>query len=422
MWTRRALLKAGGVTLFSAGVGGIGPSFLTRTALAAPESGALRRRKVLVTIFQRGAMDGLMAVPPLGEPRLKKLRPRLAMSASRRGGDEALIDLGVDYGLHPSFQPLTEFWREDRLAIVHAVGSPDPTRSHFDAQDYMETGTPGRKGTASGWLNRVSGLLGHEPTPFRSVAMSPALPRSLYGPEPALAVTDLADFQVRLPGSRRGAKVAGEGFEALYAEASQELLRDTGNETFEAVEMLERMNPARYRPARGVTYPRSPLGESMKQIAFLIKSDVGLEIAFAESGGWDTHVQQGTNNGSFAQRSRDLATSVQAFWKDLGSYQDDVILMTMTEFGRTVRENGSGGTDHGHGSCLFVLGNSTHGGIVHGDLPSLDPDALHEGRDLPVTTDFRAVFAEVAGQHLRIDDDATMFPGWQGGRISLLES
>jgi uncharacterized protein (DUF1501 family) len=283
----------------------------------------------------------------------------------------------------------------------------------------METGTPGRKGTASGWLNRVSGLLGHEATPFRSVAMSQALPRSLYGSEPALAVTDLADFQVRLPGSLRASQAAGKGFEALYAEASQDLLRDTGSETFEAVEMLDRLNSARYRPAPGADYPRSPLGKSLQQIAMLIKSDVGLEVAFAESGGWDTHVRQGTSNGSFAQRSNDLAASIGAFWVDLGPFQDDVVLMTMTEFGRTVRENGSGGTDHGHGSCLFVLGNGVEGGIVHGDLPSLDPDTLHEGRDLPVTTDFRAVFSEVAGRHLEIADDSTMFPGWKGGRMPL---
>ncbi len=421
MWSRRALLKAGGVTLFTAGISGSGPSFLTRTALAASEPGSLQRRKVLVTIFQRGAMDGLMAVTPLDEPRLKKLRPRLAMSASRRSGEETLIDLDVGFGLHPTFKPLETFWSEDRLAIIHAVGSPDPTRSHFDAQDYMETGTPGRKGTVSGWLNRVSGLLGHEATPFRSVAMTQALPRSLYGPEPALAVTDLADFQVRLPGSRRASQAAGKGFEALYAKASQDLLRDTGTETFEAVEQLAKLNPSRYRPARGAEYPRSPLGQSLRQIAMLIKSDVGLEVAFAESPGWDTHVQQGTSNGSFAQRARDLAASIRAFWVDLGSYQDDVVLMTMTEFGRTVRENGSGGTDHGHGSCIFVLGNSINGGIVHGDLPSLDPDALYEGRDLPVTTDFRSVFSEVAGGHLQIEDDSTMFPGWSGGRLPLFK-
>lgn len=422
MWTRRALIKAGGLTLFAAGVGGPGPLFLGRTALAAPGPGTQQRRKVLVTVFQRGAMDGLMAVTPLDERRLKSLRPRLAMSASRRAADAALIDLGVDFGLHPGLSPFEQLWKEKRLAVVHSVGSPDPTRSHFDAQDYMETGTPGRKGTPSGWLNRVSGLLGHEATPFRSVAMTPALPRAMYGTEPAIAVTDLADFQVKVPGSRGVPEVAGKGFEALYAQASQDLLRDAGSETFEAVDMLENLEPSRYRPANGARYPQSTLGQSLRQVAMLIKADVGLEVAFAESGGWDTHVQQGTENGTFAQRARDLSLSIAAFWTDLGAHQDDVVLMTMTEFGRTVRENGSGGTDHGHGSCMFVLGNAVDGGRVHGDFRGLDSDALYEGRDLPVTTDFRALFAEVAGQHLKITDDQEMFPGWTGGRIPVMRT
>ena len=422
MWTRRALIKAGGLTLFAAGVTGPGPLFLSRTAVAAPGPQPFHRRKVLVAVFQRGAMDGLMAVAPLDERRLRKLRPRLAMSASRKAGDQALIDLGVDFGLHPGFAPFERLWTEKRLAIVHAVGSPDPTRSHFDAQDYMETGTPGRKGTPSGWLNRVSGLLGHEATPFRSVAMTPALPRAFYGDEAALAVTDLADFQVKLPGARRLSSEADQGFEALYSQASQDLLRDTGAETFEAVDLLKKLHPAQYRPANGATYPKSPLGESLRQVALLVKSDVGLEIAFTETGGWDTHVQQGTSEGSFAQRASDLSRSVQAFWTDLGTYQDDVILLTMTEFGRTVRENGSGGTDHGHGSCMFVLGNSVRGRQVHGDFPGLDSEALHEGRDLPVTTDFRALFSEVAGQHLGVTDDQEMFPGWTGDRIPLLKT
>ena len=397
MLTRRLFLKSGGVALFALGAG---PQFLTRTALAAQG-----RRKVLVTIFQRGAMDGLMAVTPLSED-LRTLRPRLAMGA------KDLVDLGVDFGLHPAFEPLLPLWKEQRLGIVHAVGSPDSTRSHFDAQDYMETGTPGRKGTPSGWLNRAVGLLGHEGTPFQAVAMTSALPRSLYGDAPALAVRDLADFR---------APSAGQSFEALYKETSQKVLRDTAGDTFQAMDMLTPEKIARYRPANGAEYPTSPLGQALRQIALLIKSDVGLEVAFAESGGWDTHVQQGTVNGSFARQARDLAQSIHAFWTDLGpSWQDDVLLSTMTEFGRTVRENGSGGTDHGHGSCLFVLGNQVQGGRVHGNFPGLD--ALYEGRDLPVTTDFRAVFCELAGRHLGIKEDGKLFPGWAGKRLPLLRA
>ena len=420
MWTRRVFLKAGGIALFTAGAG---PRFLERAALAAPAPAAHRRRKVLVTIFQRGAMDGLAAVSPLDESVMKALRPRLGMSAARaaRSADPAgpaLLDTGAGFGLHPSFAPLLPLWREKRLAIVHAVGSPDPTRSHFDAQDYMETGTPGRKGTPSGWLNRAVGLLGHDATPLRAVAMTPALPRSLYGEAPALAVTNLADFHLKMPGA--GTQVvaaAGQGFEALYGETSQGLLRSTGGETFEAVEMLSDAQIAGYRPAPGADYPQSPLGNALKQIALLVKADVGLEVAFAESNGWDTHVQQA---GTFARQAADLARSIAAFWTDLGTHQDDVLLSTMTEFGRTVRENGSGGTDHGHGSCLFVLGNRVQGGRVHGDFPGLDAKALYEGRDLPVTTDFRAVFCELAGKHLGIARDQELFPGWTGRRLPLL--
>lgn len=427
MWTRRAFLKGGGIALFTLGAG---PRFLARTALAAqgPRGlGSQARRKVLVTLFQRGAMDGLMAVPPLEqEAALRSLRPRLAMSAARRAAraekNQAVADLGVGFGLHPAFAPLLPFWKERRLAIVHAVGSPDPTRSHFDAQDYMETGTPGRKGTPSGWLNRAVGLLGHEGSPFRAVALTPALPRSLYGDAPALAVTDLAQFRVRLPGAEKVAGAAGEGFEALYHQTSEELLRDTASDTFRALDLLTPEEIGSYRPAHGARYPQTPLGQALRQIALLIKADVGLEVAFAESGGWDTHVQQGTTTGSFARQAADLAASIHAFWTDLGpAHQDDVLLTTMTEFGRTVRENGSGGTDHGHGSCLFVLGGRVDGGKVHGRFAGLSKEALHEGRDLPVTTDFRAVFCELAGRHLGIQDDAKLFPGWTGGRVPLLK-
>jgi uncharacterized protein (DUF1501 family) len=341
------------------------------------------------------------------------------MSGARAEGDRALIDLGTGFGLHPAFEPLLPLWKEKRLGIVHAVGSPDPTRSHFDAQDFMETGTPGRKGTPDGWLNRAVGLLGHEGSPFRAVAMTPSLPRSLYGGEPAIAVTNLADFKVQLPGADRTAAVAGHGFEALYEQTSPGLLRDTGGETFRAVHMLSAAEIERYKPADGADYPKTPLGNALRQIALLVKSDVGLEIAFAESAGWDTHVQQAP---SFSRQALDLARSIQAFWTDLGAFQDRVVLTTMTEFGRTVRENGSGGTDHGHGSCLFVVGNAVDGGKVHGSFPGLAEGALYEGRDLPVTTDFRSVFCELAGKHLGVKDDAKLFPDWTGRRIPLLKA
>ncbi len=422
MWSRRAFLKGGGIALFAIGRSGAGPAFLQRAALAAVPPRAPGRRKVLVAIFQRGAMDGLAAVPPLDEQRwLERLRPRLAMSAARAAGEARLLDLRVGFGLHPALAPLLPLWQERRLAVVHGVGSPDPTRSHFDAQDYMETGTPGTKSTASGWLNRVCGQLGHEAAPLRALALGGPLPRSLYGPEPALAVRSLRDLELSLPGgAARATEAVGQGFEALYEQTSESLLRGTAAESFEAAEILKRLGPESYASKAAGGDSAGTLGRSLRQIAALIRAEVGLEVAFAEVGGWDTHVQQGGESGSFAWRAGELATALAAFWEGLGPYRDDVTVLTMTEFGRTVAENGAGGTDHGRASCLFVLGPTVDGGKVHGTVASLDPDALYEGRDLPVTTDFRAVFSEVAGKHLGITDDRVLFPGWNGERMPLL--
>ena len=435
--SRRAFLKASGIGMISLGAGslGLGPQFLSRVALAAPGPGANQRRKVLVTIFQRGAMDGLMAVPPLEGRELSRLRPNLAMSAARSSGDAAVLELGSGFGLHPSLAPLGRLFEEGRLSVVHAVGSPDPTRSHFDAQDYMESGTPGNKGTRSGWLNRVVGELGHEGSVLRAVSMTQALPRSFYGDESAVALTRLDELALGSSGgSLRGRRSdamsdggryqAERGFEALYRDAQQQLLRDTGSDSFEALDLLDGLDAQAAWRQSGGSYPDSELGRSLFQIALLIKARIGLEVAFAESGGWDTHVRQGTNNGSFARRARDLAQAVAAFWSDLGEHADDVVLMTMTEFGRTARENGSGGTDHGHGSCLFLLGHQIESGVF-GRLDCFEPgslaDSLYEGRDLPVTTDFRSVFAEVAARHLGVDDRAAIFPGFQGSAAEAVQ-
>lgn len=416
MITRRAFLRSGTVAVFAAGFGG-SPLFLNRAVAA-----TTKNKKVLISIFQRGAMDGLMAVTPFNDPLLKKLRPRLAMSAAQSEGDKALIDLDGTFGLHPALSSFKNLFFDKRLAVIHGIGSPDTTRSHFDAQDYMETGTPGNKGTQSGWLNRVSGLMGHETTPFQSVAMTSALPRSLYGNNPSLAIADLNDFKVNVKNSRQFANTAAKSFEELYHQTSQQLLGSAGTESFEAIDMLSKVTKQKYVPANNAEYPNTPLGKALKQLAQLIKADVGLQIGFAESGGWDTHVQQGTVNGTFAQRARDLSGSIEAFWTDLGErYHDDVVLMTMTEFGRTVHENGSGGTDHGRGSCMFVLGNFVDGGKVHGSLAELHREELSQRRDIPVTTDFRSLFSEVAGKHLGFTNDAIVFPEWNGKRIELMK-
>jgi uncharacterized protein (DUF1501 family) len=413
MLSRRAFLSSGGLALLATGVGGV-PSFLTRAASATP-SDLFRRRKVLVTVFQRGAMDGLAAVQPLSDPHLARLRPTLALDPRRQ-----LVDLDGRVGLHPALSPFADLYREGRLGVVHGVGSPVATRSHFDAQDFMETGRPGDKRADTGWLNRATGLLGHEPaTPFQAVALTPALPLSLRGEAPALAVAKLEDFGVLASGALAA---TGESLEALYAETAGDLLSDAGREGLDAARLLEEARLDRYRPENGAEYPRSELGESLRQIAQLIKADVGLEVAFAEAGGWDTHARQGSDTGSFARRAADLARSVAAFWTDLERYQDDVVVLTMTEFGRTVAENGTGGTDHGRASAMFVLGNAVRGGEVHGRPLVLDPDALEDGRDLPVTTDFRALFAGVAGPHLGIATGDALFPGWSGQPIEIVRS
>ncbi|MCP3961558.1 MAG: DUF1501 domain-containing protein [bacterium] len=413
MWNRRIFLRAGGLALFSVGVG---PRFLDRLALAADSTG---RPKTLVSIFQRGAMDALMAVPPLDqEAELGKLRPRLAMSAARSTGGH-VIDLNQRFGLHPAFAPLLPLWTDGRLAVVHGVGSPNPTRSHFDAQDYMETGTPFRKGTPSGWLNRVASRVAAT-SPFSAVSITPELPRSLYGDSPALAVADLADLELRLREPRKLVTRTREHLEVLYEEGTEGLLENRGGAMFDALRLISRQEIDAYRSERGAAYPSSKLGQSLLQIAYLIKAGVGLRIACAESEGWDTHVSQGTLHGPFARQASDLARSIAAFWNDIEAFHDDVVVLTMTEFGRTVKENGSGGTDHGHGSCLFALGNQVDGGQVYGKVPVLERENLFEGRDLPVSTDFRAVFSEVTGRLFDLARDETIFPGWDGSRLPLL--
>lgn len=412
--TRRFLLRSGALTFLSVGVG---PRFLGRLALASPDS--TPRPRVLVAIFLRGAMDGLMAVPPINALELRRLRPNLAMSAAR-GAESPLVDLDGRFGLHPAFAPLLPFWIDGRLAIVHAVGSPHPTRSHFDAQDYMETGTPGRKGTTSGWLNRLAARVGGARTALDAVALSSRVPRALQGDHPALAIEDLARF-VRPTSESRVGEDLGLDLDSLFLDEASGLLRQRSREMLDATRVLSQTDIERTRRERGGRYPGTPLGDALLQIGHLVRAGVGLRVACAESNGWDTHADQGTVDGPFHSGASDLASSIAAFWEDLGPYQDDVLVMTMTEFGRTVAENGSEGTDHGHGSCLFLLGNRVRGGTVHGQFPeSLVPELLFEGRDLPVVTDFRSVFAEVAGSHFDLAAADSIFPGWRGPRMPLL--
>ena len=412
-------MKGGGLALFGVGLMGGIPAFMAEAAASDKVAAPYKRKKVLVCIFQRGAMDGLMAVTPFTDNYLQTARPNLFMSAASGG---KLIDLDGRWGLHPGMKAFERLFREGRLGIVHGIGSPNNTRSHFDAQDYMESGTPFNKGTASGWLNRAVGLLGHDAlTPFTAVSLTTALPRSFYGDHPSVAISNLQDFAIQLRGNPAAANSAARSFEDLYDQTSSGLLHETGKESFEAMKLLQQADVRNYRPSGGVIYPPTPLGNSLRQVAQLIKMDVGLEVAFTESNGWDTHFNQGTDNGIFARNVTDLSNSIAAFWKDLDSYQDDVTVMTMTEFGRTVRQNGTGGTDHGRGSCNFILGNNVAGGKVHGNVSELAMENLEDGRDLKVTTDFRSVFSAVADAHLKISDDKALFPEWNGKKADVMK-
>jgi uncharacterized protein (DUF1501 family) len=403
MCSRRIFLKSSGLALVSFGVA---PRVLLRAVYAAPGA---RRGKVLVVVFQRGACDGLNTVIPYGEEAYRKLRPTIAVPAPRGGSKDAALDLDGQFGLHPALEPLLPLYRDGSLAVVQAVGSPDPTRSHFDAQDFMESGTPGRKSTEDGWLNRhLQGKPDESATPFRGVSMTPTLPRVLAGSAPAVAMSSIREFGLR--GGTEGP--AARGFEGMYDQAVRDTLHGTGKETFEALDFLKKADPARYQPAAGVTYPRGRYGESLKEVAQLIKADVGLEVAFTEVGGWDHHAGEGGVQGQLAGRLRELGHALAAFQKDLGERMQDVVLVTLTEFGRTVRENGNRGTDHGHASLSFVMGGGVRGGKVHGRWPGLAADQLYEGRDLAVTTDFRDLLGEMLTRHVGARDLGPVFPGY----------
>src|SRR5881396_1984626 len=381
--SRRVFVKSGGLALFSFG---LDPLFLARAAFASyrplPPVTA-RCRPVLVCLFQRGAVDGLNMIVPHGDPLYYRERPRIAVP------ERDVVDLDGHFGLHPRLAALQPLWHNKSLAAIPAIGSPDSTRSHFDAQDYMESGTPGAKATPDGWLNRYCQHdREHQDTPFRAIAFGPQLPRILAGTAPSLA------------------------FEELYAGSATGLLSTSSREAFDAVQMLKRLDPGQYRPANGADYPRGRLGKALLEIAQLIKADIGLQVAFADVTGWDTHVNQGATEGQLAGRLSELGEALAAFTRDVGERMRDVVVLTMSEFGRTVRENGSSGTDHGHATAMLVLGGPVNGGRVLGKWPGLDPAQRFEGRDVAVTTDFRDLFAELLARHLGARDLSAIFPGF----------
>ena len=400
--TRRVFLKNGALAVVGTSVI---PSFLTRAVYAAQTAAGGAAGKRLVVLFQRGAADGLNIVVPHAEQAYYAMRPSIAIPRQN------VIDLDGFFGLHPSMSAFKTLWDQKHLAIVHAAGSPDTTRSHFDAQDYMESGTPGVKSTEDGWLNRaIAGVKEPAASPFRAVAMGGALPRTLAGSVPAVAMSDIRGFAVG--GRGPGASVASNTFEAMYEQSVDTVLHGTGNETFEAVKMLKSADPEKYSPAAGADYPRGRFGDSLRQVAQLIKANLGVEVAFADIGGWDHHVNEGSVQGQIANLTREFSQSIAAFWTDLGNLGENTVIVTMSEFGRTARENGNRGTDHGHANVMFVLGGPVQGGKVYGRWPGLQPEHLYEGRDLAITTDFRQVLGEAVANYLGNKDLAKVFPGF----------
>jgi len=406
MVARRVFLRNAGLAMV--GVGSA-PVWLQRALYAA--DGPRARKKILVAIFQRGAADGLNIVVPHGEKRYYDLRPTIAIPRPSAGDKQnSAVDLDGFFGLHPALAPLKPIYDTHHLAIVHAAGSPDPTRSHFDAQDYMESGTPGRKATADGWLNRALTYRGEaamDPvSPVRAIALGPMLPRAMRGRNDAVAIENLNSFQVRNDG-------ASKVFQAMYAGSADLILNGTGRETFDAVKLWQSIQKQPYQP--GATYPVGRFGDSLRQIARLIKANVGVELAFVDVGGWDHHVNEVgplASQGQLAQRLGELGQSLAAFWRDLGDRVEDVVLVTMSEFGRTARENGNRGTDHGHANVMLVMGGAVHGGKLFVDWPGLAPEQLYEGRDLALTTDFRDVLGELLQTHLGNRDLQQIFPGY----------
>jgi uncharacterized protein (DUF1501 family) len=402
--TRRIFLRNGALAVV--GTTAL-PSFLTRAAFGAADPGVRSRR--LVVIFQRGAADGLNIVVPYGEASYYAMRPTINIPK------QSVLDLDGFFGLHPAMASFEPLWKQKHLAIVHAAGSPDPTRSHFDAQDFMESGTPGVKVTDDGWLNRALHELpvvsANDKSAFRAIALGPSLPRILSGTEPAIAVNKVKDFSVG--GRNQNAAPMSNTFEAMYDHSVDTVLHGTGQETFDAVKTLRAADPSHYTPAANANYPKGRFGDSLKQLAQLIKANLGVQVAFADIGGWDHHVNEGSTQGQIANVLGDFSQSIAAFWTDLGGLGEDTVVVTMSEFGRTARENGNRGTDHGHANVMFVLGGPVKGGKVYGRWPGLDQSQLYEGRDLALTTDFRTVLGEVVSRYLGNKDLKTVFPGFE---------
>jgi uncharacterized protein (DUF1501 family) len=415
--TRRTLFQKAARNLAD----GIAMPDLTSHLLVGPTS-SVPSTDVLIVLFLRGAMDGLNMVIPYAENNYYAARPTIAIPKPAPKDLSSAIDLDGFFGLHPAMNGLKPIWDKGALAFVHASGSPDPTHSHFDAQDYTERGTPGSKQTPTGWLDRhLQTAPWQNPSPFRAVALSAMLPTSLQGGIPATAIPSIENFRL---GGRKGdsavIKLIASSLGNLYP-ANTSLFQESSL-TFEAVQTLQKANPGQYSPANGAAYPQSSFGQGMKQIAQLIRANIGLEIATLDLGGWDTHIQEGGAQGQLAKLLADLGNGLAAFYQDLGDQFNHISVVAMSEFGRRVQENGNHGTDHGHGEVMLLMSNNLSGAKVFGQWPGLSQDKLYGPGDLAVTTDFRQVLSELVQNRLSNPHTPDVFPGFTGTNIGIFRT
>jgi uncharacterized protein (DUF1501 family) len=391
---------------------GVAPGWLARAAAAGS-----KKRKTLVAIFMRGAADGLNIVVPFGDKRYKELRPTLAIAppsaqTNANGVNNGPIDLDGTFALNGAMQPLRALWEKKQLAIVEATGSPDPSRSHFDAQDSMECGTPGKTG-GNGWLNRALPAGNGEPTTMRAVALGGKVPHCLRGENEVIAVGNLQQFDL-------GDSSAAAIMQSMYATTPDASLGRTGKDAFDAMKVIRSIqettpNTPGFTPGPGIPFAAQAgdFGRNLQQLARLLKAEAGVEVAFADINGWDHH---GNENQQLPNLLRQLSAGIASFCQEMGDHMENIVLVTMSEFGRTAAENGNGGTDHGHGSFMMVIGGPVRGGKVYGKWPGLEKEQLFEGRDLAVTTDYRAVLSELVRGHLGQQNLSTVFPGFQPGQ------
>ncbi len=368
---------------------------------------------ILVTVFLRGGMDGLSLIVPHGEDTYYKLRPTLGLAKpgdNRASKDYRALDLDGFFGLHPAMAPLYPLYQEGSLAAVHAIGSGDATRSHFEAMATIERGAVDNNAEGTGgWLARhLRTTPAQTASPLRAVALTSMLPDILRGATGAPALSSLSEYRLNTPKPFDEKKMEATLTE-LYK--GSDAVSVAGRETLTAINALRRVSPDTYQPANGAKYPDSELGRGLKQTACLIKARIGLEVACLDRGGWDTHVAQGTTSGYLALQFKDIAEALAAFMTDLGKpEQKRVTVVVMTEFGRRASENSGLGTDHGRASSWLLMGAGIKGNRVYGKWPGLKPEQLEDPGDLRVTTDYRVVLAEVLSKRAGTEAVAPVFP------------